>query len=256
MVAVSRYLRAATVLFPLAALAENTTYETTFTWYGTGDQNGSPNCNSNTVACGFYTFPGYAAAVSQNLYGAGPGQGIGPACGTCWRLTIDTDMNGNTLKNSGNSIVVIVNNLCPAVDPKYGDNPLCAQPNLSTANQYGGLVDFNLCNDDSARGALFGDSGVGLAVGSATQVDCSEWQGTKKTDCGSDCGNGPSTPSTPSTPSESVSCSTPTESSSSSGQIGGNAAPLSQQQGVGAAGKNVVLCIWGLLLPLVVMLKV
>lgn len=56
------YLRAACVLLLSAfTLAQNstvngTTYNTTITWYGTNDQNGSPNCNSNTVACGFYTY--------------------------------------------------------------------------------------------------------------------------------------------------------------------------------------------------------
>ena len=41
------------------------TYKASFTKYGQGDQNGSPNCNTATAACGFYTYPGYNAAVSQ-----------------------------------------------------------------------------------------------------------------------------------------------------------------------------------------------
>lgn len=46
---------------PLAALAaaqssNTTTYNVTISWYGTNDPKGSPNCNSNTVACGFYTY--------------------------------------------------------------------------------------------------------------------------------------------------------------------------------------------------------
>jgi len=69
--------------------------------------------------------------VSQNLYGAGPGQGAGPACGTCckppfcnehngWetdpspgKLTIQTNSSGQKVSNAGNSIVVKINNLCP-----------------------------------------------------------------------------------------------------------------------------------------------
>jgi hypothetical protein len=70
------------------------TYKASFTEYGSGDQNGSGNCNTDTTACGFYTDPGYSAAASQNLYGAGPGEGAGPACGTCYRLTIETDSSG------------------------------------------------------------------------------------------------------------------------------------------------------------------
>jgi hypothetical protein len=57
--------------------------------------------------------PGYSAAVSQNVYGAGPGDGAGPACGTCYKLTIETDSSGNSVSNAGNSIIVQVNNLCP-----------------------------------------------------------------------------------------------------------------------------------------------
>ncbi|KYG46753.1 glycoside hydrolase family 45 protein [Acidomyces richmondensis BFW] len=158
-------------IFFLASLLAGTTaqtYKASFTEYGTGDQNGSPNCNTASTACGFYTSPGYSAAVSQNLYGAGPGQGAGPACGTCWRLTIETDSSGNTVSNAGNSIVVKVTNLCPA-----DGNPLCAQATLSDTNQYGANVNF-----DSASAALFGSDGVGLGVGTAEEVDCSEWSGT------------------------------------------------------------------------------
>jgi hypothetical protein len=97
----------------LAPGAQGQTYKASFTEYGGGDQNGSGNCNTITTACGFYTSPGYSAAVSQNLYGAGPGQGAGPACDTCYKLTIETDSSGNNVSNAGNSIVVKVTNLCP-----------------------------------------------------------------------------------------------------------------------------------------------
>lgn len=149
------------------------TYKASFTHYGAGDSFGSPNCNTNTAACGFYTNPGYSAAVSQNLYGAGPGDGAGPACGTCWRLTGQTDSSGNQLSNAGTTIVVMVNNLCPA-----NGNPLCAQNGLSGTNQYGANVNFDLCSDSGAQAAFFGNDGVGLAIGTATQVDCSQWSGT------------------------------------------------------------------------------
>ncbi|KIY02756.1 uncharacterized protein Z520_01221 [Fonsecaea multimorphosa CBS 102226] len=149
------------------------TYKASFTHYGAGDSFGSPNCNTNTAACFFYTYPGFSAAVSQNLYGAGPGQGQGPACGTCWKLVGETDSSGNALSNAGTSIVVMINNLCPA-----DGNPLCAQNGLSGTNQYGANVNFDLCSDSGASEAFFGNSGVGLAVGTATQVDCSEWTGT------------------------------------------------------------------------------
>lgn len=165
-------------------------------------------------------------------------------CGTCWRLTINSDASGNSISNAGNSIVVMVNNLCPRHDPRGYDNPLCEQADLSgnSTNSYGGVVDFNLCNDDGARGALFGNSGTGLGKGTATQVDCSEWSGTKKYDAGSD---------------QSTGTSTGTTTSSSSGVIGGGGT-ASPAQSVGDAGKLSALSSWGLfglLVPLAVMVR-
>ena len=107
------------------------TYRASFTQYGEGDGWGSANCNTATAACGFYSYPGYNAAVSQNLYGVGPGAGAGPACGTCWHLEPETDSSGNELHGT-NWITVKVNNLCPAQG-----NPLCAQNGLTGVNQYG-----------------------------------------------------------------------------------------------------------------------
>ena len=83
--------------------------------YGSGDGNGSPNCNAGTVSCGWYTFPGYFAAVSQNLFGAA--SGVGSACGSCWQLDPVSNPNAadTTATVAGmNSIVVRVNNLCPS----------------------------------------------------------------------------------------------------------------------------------------------
>ncbi|KAI9655753.1 MAG: hypothetical protein M1821_005188 [Bathelium mastoideum] len=156
-----------------AVVSAGTTYNSTFTFYGEGDSRGDGTCNTNTAACGFFTNPGFSAAVSQNLYGAAPGAGAGPICGACWRLNATTNpYNGADI---GTSIVVKVNNLCPA-----SGNPLCAQPNLDSdsTNQFGGVVDFNLCRDDGASAALFGNSGTGLATGTAEEVDCATWNGT------------------------------------------------------------------------------
>ncbi|OCK77586.1 glycoside hydrolase family 45 protein [Lepidopterella palustris CBS 459.81] len=151
-------------------------FKATFTYYGSGDEAGSASCNTLDSACGFYTSPGYAAAVSQNLYGLGPAEGAGPACGTCWRLTPATDSSGNGVRNKTSSIVVMVNHICPALG-----NPLCGQYNLTSTNLYGAYVDFNLCIDSGASAALFGGSGIGLAVGNATEVDCGNWNGTRIT---------------------------------------------------------------------------
>jgi hypothetical protein len=188
---------------PIALLAASaglasaaTSYKASFTQYGSTDTWGSGNCNVATTACGFYTSvslpstshlphlshlphpstntphqPGYSAAVSQNEFGVGTGAGAGPACGTCWKLTASTDSSGNK-KTFGAPIVVQVTNLCPSES-----NPLCAQNGLSGTNQYGANLNFDLCIDSGASAALFGSSGVGLAVGSAEQVDCGQWSG-------------------------------------------------------------------------------
>lgn len=42
----------------------------------------------------------------------------------------------------------------------------------------GGNVNFDLCKDDGAAAALFGSSGVGAALGTATQVSCDSWSGS------------------------------------------------------------------------------
>jgi len=35
-----------------------------------------------------------------------------------------------------------------------------------------------VCSDSGARSAVFGTSGIGLAVGTAEEVNCNEWSGT------------------------------------------------------------------------------
>ena len=84
-----------------------------FNRYGAGDSFGSGNCNSASAACGWYSNPGFNAAASQSLFGVGPGQGAGPICGQCFQL--------NPEGEGTKSIVVKVNNLCPA-----DGNPLCS----------------------------------------------------------------------------------------------------------------------------------
>jgi hypothetical protein len=67
----------------------------------------------------------------------------------------------------------MVNNLCPA-----NGNPLCSQATLQDGNQYGANINFDLCSDSGAENAFFGNDGVGLALGTAEQVDCSLYSGT------------------------------------------------------------------------------
>ncbi|KAI9810902.1 MAG: hypothetical protein M1827_005761 [Pycnora praestabilis] len=149
-----------------------------FTHYGSGDSFGSGNCNTATAACSFYTSPGYSAAVSQNLFGVGPGAGAGGACGTCYRLTGETDETGAALTNGFPSIVVMINNLCPG-----SGNPLCSQSSLTDINQYGANVNFDLCQNSGAADAFFpggANGAVGMALGIAQEVPCmGNWQGSE-----------------------------------------------------------------------------
>lgn len=106
------------------------------------------------------------------------GQGAGSGCGTCWRLTLQTDSSGNKVANYGNSIVVKVTNLCPS-----SGNPLCSQSGASSTNSYGAAINFDTCIDSGASKALFGSDSsggqpIGLGLGSAQQVDCSQWSGS------------------------------------------------------------------------------
>jgi hypothetical protein len=153
-----------------ATLNSSVTYKATITEYGLGDSFGSQNCSSTKAACGFFNAPGFMAAASQALYdGLG---GPGSACGTCWLLTAETDNMGNPL--SGVSpIVVQVNNECPA----NVNNTLCQQSSLTDTNSLGANVNFDLCIQSGAPSGLFGTGHPGLAVGTATQVSCSKWQG-------------------------------------------------------------------------------
>ena len=118
----------------------------------------------------YCTKPGYTAAVSENLFGSLALGKDSPVCGTCWRLDAEVDSSDRILNKT---IVVMVNNICPAQG-----NPLCSQPTLHDKNEWGAAVDFNLCSDSGAADELFGrGTGVGLAVGKATRVDCKEWNG-------------------------------------------------------------------------------
>lgn len=147
-------------LLALAALAPlASALKATFTEYGSGDQNGSANCATAVNACGAANkYSGHTAALSQSQFGAGPGQGTGPACGTCYELTIQTDLSGNAVTQK--TIKVTVNNLCP-----INGNQICNVP-----NQYGGAIHFDLCKDTGAASAFFTSAQAG--IGTATQVAC------------------------------------------------------------------------------------
>ncbi|KAI9150624.1 hypothetical protein HJFPF1_10399 [Paramyrothecium foliicola] len=157
---------------PTAAdVSVGTSFSSSFTFYGSNDEGGSQNCSVSRMPCGFHSNPGFTASVSENLFGAFELGENSISCGTCWRLDAEFDASDRVLNKT---IVVMVNNICPAQG-----NPICGQRTLQEENEWGGVVDFNLCSDSGAADALFGrGSGIGLAVGRATRVDCDEWEGS------------------------------------------------------------------------------
>ncbi|KAI9836132.1 MAG: hypothetical protein M1838_005140, partial [Thelocarpon superellum] len=132
-------------------------YKATFTEYS--------GCGANTT-CAFTTSPGYSAAISQFLYGGTSGKG--PECGTCWKLTADTDSSENAF---GKTMAVMISGECPAEG-----NPSCAQIDGSV-NAQGGKVNFDLCSD-SGSARVFFPNGGGLGIGTGEEVDCTESQGS------------------------------------------------------------------------------
>ena len=51
----SSYIAPLLLLAACTLASAGTTYDTTFTFYGSGDSRGDGTCNTNTAACGFYT---------------------------------------------------------------------------------------------------------------------------------------------------------------------------------------------------------
>ena len=126
--------------------------QASFTYYGSGDTFGSGPCTTSSNACGSAA-GGYTAAMSQNFFGAGPGQGAGPMCGTCWQL----ELNGKTM-------VVTIDNLCP-----IEGNTICGMGSQSATNSMGANIHFDLCLDSGANSLL---AGAGTGAGTAVQVPC------------------------------------------------------------------------------------
>ncbi|KFA68016.1 hypothetical protein S40285_10114 [Stachybotrys chlorohalonatus IBT 40285] len=145
-------------------VAVGSTFTASFTYYGSGDSGEGESCLNYGSACGFLADPGFTVQVSENLYG----QGI--TCGTCWRLD-PTHSDENQPMNS--SIVAVINEMCPALG-----YPICGQRDLDSVNSQNAQVNFNLCVDTGAWDAFAGrNSGIGLALGTVTRVDCDEWEG-------------------------------------------------------------------------------
>lgn len=153
------------------------TFQATITGYG-------GNCADSTAGYGSCGFLGaqnsYQGAVSTYWNTAGlPGQ-----CGTCWKLTDGTNINGDDSKDSliGTApIVVMIDNTCAKDLSKPGCQ--CNQGSDDPVDKFRSVTVVDLCVDTGAPAAFWGhpfppDQTGGLAVANITQVDCDEWDGS------------------------------------------------------------------------------
>ena len=155
-----------------------TSYKASFTQYGSTDTWGSGNCNVATTACGFYTsvrlllllflLSPFPISFSMLTY----------LTARLLSRSIPKRIRRRHRRRRRPSMrhLLEINRIHRFLWQQFS-NPLCAQNGLTGTNQYGANLNFDLCIDSGASAALFGSTGVGLAVGSAEQVDCSSWSG-------------------------------------------------------------------------------
>ncbi|KAI1293922.1 glycoside hydrolase [Xylaria venustula] len=138
----------------MAAGAAALSGQATTTRYYDG-QEGACGCGSTSGAFswslgsdGFYT-----AAASQALFDSSNSTWCGAGCGTCYQLTSTgsaPDSSAGTGGVSGQSIIVMVTNLCPY----NGNQQWC--PEVGGSNQYGYQYHFDIM----AESEVFGDNPV------------------------------------------------------------------------------------------------
>lgn len=142
-------------------------YSSSFTW----NADCGPTVACGPAAAGSYG-TGYAAANNVTFAAAQPivgGKGAG--CGQCWHLTPQADAYPTDGKTLGTSVVVKINDQC--TDPKYCDQ--LEHGNTKDFNTgYDKQVHFDLCNASGVTNQFFGEIGIGVALGLAQQVDCSQ----------------------------------------------------------------------------------
>jgi len=134
-----------------AYIGSKSGYATTTHYYD--NQVGACGCSTGTAMSPWQASPGgtnlYTAASSQNLF-AGPGSSsswCGSGCGKCYTLTnvgtIAAAGQGDCT-GSGDTITVMVTNLCPA----NGNQQWCSQPE----NQYGFGAHFDIMSQGGPLG--------------------------------------------------------------------------------------------------------
>ena len=141
-------------------------FTSSFTW----NQQCGPTVACGPSAAGFHG-TGFAAA-NNVTYAAGQPivNGVGKGCGQCWHLMPESDAYQSNGKSLGTPVVVKIDDQC--TDPKYCDQEEFGN-NTPLNTGYGKQVHFDLCDQSGVTKQFFGDIGMGVALGSAQQVECS-----------------------------------------------------------------------------------
>jgi len=148
-----------------------TTYSTGWVQNPKGNASFTAYSGCQSASCG-QRVSGYSAAVNELAFGAN--EAAGGACGRCFRITPNYDPYTPSYAGPfGNSIVVKVNDLCPASN----NNQWCGQRVSKPLNSYGVPMHFDLCTDSGAPTAFFPGERRAM-LGTFEEVSCREWPGT------------------------------------------------------------------------------
>ncbi|KAI0286102.1 RlpA-like double-psi beta-barrel-protein domain-containing protein-containing protein [Russula aff. rugulosa BPL654] len=124
----------------------------------------------NEASCGV-TLSGFSAATNTLAFGAY--RASGDACGRCFKLTSNHDPYTPSFAGPFKTIVVRVNDLCPA----DSNGEWCGQRVSHPVNQFNMSMHFDLCQDSGAAGAFF-TGGREAMTGTFEEVVCeNNWAG-------------------------------------------------------------------------------
>ena len=155
---------------------------------------GYQDCTTKAMACPILGVDSKSPTAALSAYliphgGAKPPEG---KCGTCWRITNAHSLTNfgpgkipvqgakmeNSQANSGKGMVVMINNSC-APDPKSTVGQ-CNQTKQKPADAMNSASVLDLCSGTDAVQQFFGSPKAGMGIATATEVDCSEWDGQQK----------------------------------------------------------------------------
>ena len=151
---------------------------------------GYGDCTTKAMACPILGVSSNSPTAAMSAYLIPqPGKGM---CGTCWRVTNAHDLThfgpnkiplqgpvrANSQANKPGGMVVMINNSCGA-DPKSVVGA-CNQTPQSPIDRLNSQSVLDLCTGTDAVQQFFGEKKAGMAIATATQVDCKEWDGQQR----------------------------------------------------------------------------